>query len=115
MIYLLVLLVLLGCMVLCDARGKLMIFRHPVRALTCLTLGTGFFVLWDVVAIRQGIFLHRDSPLMTGVMLGDQFPLEELFFLLFLCYSSMIVVTGTPVLAAWLRTTRSGKGSTHVS
>lgn len=115
MIYLLVLVALLGCMLLCDARGKLFIFRHPVRAVACLAAGTGFFVLWDVLAIQRGIFLHLPSELMTGLMVGDQFPLEEVFFLLFLCYSSMIVLTGWPVAAGWLRRTRQRNGAGHVS
>ncbi len=31
---------------------------------------------------------------MTGVMVGEQLPLEEAFFLFFLCYQTMILVTG---------------------
>ena len=115
MIYLLVLIALLGCMLLCDAKGKLFIFRHPVRAVIALAAGTGFFALWDVLAIDRGIFLHRQSELMTGLMVGDQFPLEEVFFLLFLCYSSMIVVTGWPVATAWMRRTLQRNGAGNVS
>lgn len=115
MIYLLILIALLGCMLLCDAKGKLFIFRHPVRAVIALAAGTGFFVLWDVLAIERGIFLHRESELMTGLMVGDQFPLEEVFFLLFLCYSSMIVVAGWPVATTWLRRSLQRKGAENVS
>ena len=57
-------------------------------------MGTAFFLGWDVWAIALGIFLHRESPLMTGIMIGAQLPLEEAFFLLFLCYQTMIVFTG---------------------
>lgn len=103
MIYLGILLALLACMGLLDAKGKLFIFRHPVRGILALGLGTGFFVLWDVLAIRQGIFLHKESELMTGIMVGEQFPLEEVFFLVFLCYCAMIAFTGLPVLAGMLR------------
>lgn len=103
MIYLGILLVLLACMVLLDAKGKLFLFRHPVRGILALGLGTGFFVLWDVLAIRQGIFLHKESQLMTGIMVGEQFPLEEVFFLVFLCYCAMIAFTGLPTLARGLQ------------
>lgn len=94
MIYLLILLLLLGCMVLIDARWKLFVFVRPVAGLLVLLLGTVFFLLWDVAAIAAGIFLHRDSPLMTGIMIAPQLPLEEAFFLLFLCYQTMILFTG---------------------
>lgn len=102
-IYLLILLGLLACMVLIDARFKLFIFAKPLAALLSLILGTAFFLLWDVLAISQGIFLHRDSPLMTGIMVAEQLPLEEVFFLIFLCYSTMVVVTGLPVVRRALR------------
>lgn len=93
MIYLTILLLLLGCMVLLDARWKLFLFARPLAAALVLVLGLTFFLIWDVAAIQAGIFLHRDSPLMTGVMLGPQLPLEEGFFLLFLCYQTMILFT----------------------
>lgn len=95
MIYLGILLFLLACMALLDARFTLFVFAAPLRALLCLAAGTGFFVLWDVLAIERGIFVHKESELMTGIMVGEQFPLEEVFFLVFLCYCSMIAVAGT--------------------
>jgi len=95
MIYLLILLVLLGCMVLLDARWKLFLFARPVAGTAVLVLGTGVFLAWDVWAIQAGIFIHRESALMTGLMLAPQLPLEEAFFLLFLCYQGMILFTGT--------------------
>lgn len=98
MTYLLILLALIGCMVALDARFKLFVFDRPIPALLSLAAGTGIFVLWDVLAIAEGIFLHRDSQWMTGVMVADQLPLEEIFFLLFLCYQVMILVNGWPVL-----------------
>ncbi len=94
MSYLIVLLLVIGCMVLMDARWKLFFFHRPVAAASVLVLGTAFFLIWDVAAIAAGIFLHRDSPLMTGIMIGEQLPLEEAFFLFFLCYQTMILFTG---------------------
>lgn len=94
MIYLSILLLLLGCMAALDARWKLFLFARPAAGVTVLVAGTAFFLLWDVAAIAAGIFLHRDSPLMTGIMIGPQLPLEEAFFLLFLCYQAMVVFTG---------------------
>ncbi|WP_404290764.1 lycopene cyclase domain-containing protein [Glutamicibacter arilaitensis] len=96
---------------LVDARFKLFVFDKPLAALACLGLGTAFFLVWDVIAIAQGIFLHLDSGLMTGLMVAEQLPLEEVFFLFFLCYSTMIVVNGISLLrrsVSALRPTREG-------
>lgn len=94
MIYLLVLLGVIGCMALMDARWRLFLWRRPVAGAVVLAVGLAWFLWWDLWAIAEGIFVHRDSPLMTGVMLADQLPLEEAFFLLFLSYLSMILFTG---------------------
>lgn len=94
MAYLLMLLVLIGCMLLLDARYRLFVFHRPLPALLPLILGTGIFVLWDVLAISEGIFLHLESPWMTGIMVADQLPVEEIFFLIFLCYQTMLLVNG---------------------
>lgn len=94
MTYLLILVALICCMGALDAKYKLFVFAQPLPALFSLLAGTGIFLFWDVIAIDQGIFLHRESPLMTGVMIAEQLPLEEGFFLFFLCYQTMILVNG---------------------
>lgn len=94
MTYLLVLVAVIGCMALMDARWRLFLWRRPVAGAVVLAVGLAYFLWWDVWAIAEGIFLHRDSPLMTGIMLADQLPLEEAFFLLFLSYLTMVLFTG---------------------
>ncbi|MET0871206.1 MAG: lycopene cyclase domain-containing protein [Paeniglutamicibacter terrestris] len=98
MTYLLILLFLIACMAAIDAKYRLFVFASPLPAALALLGGTAMFLLWDVIAIDFGIFLHRDSGLMTGLMLGDQLPLEEAFFLFFLCYNAMILFTGAMTL-----------------
>ncbi|RAN73505.1 C50 carotenoid epsilon cyclase [Bacillus sp. SRB_336] len=110
MSYLLILLVLLVCMVLLDARWKLFLFARPGPAAAVLLVGTAFFLAWDTSAIAAGIFLHRESPLMTGVMLGPGLPLEEAFFLLFLCYQTMVLFTGALRLLALRERLPGGRG-----
>lgn len=100
MIYLLVLVALLGCMCLIDARYKLFFFDRPAAAGLVLLAGLVYFLAWDIWAIAEGIFLHLPSPLMTGIMVADQLPLEEVFFLAFLCYQSMIIFAGARRLLA---------------
>ncbi|MGA7206766.1 MAG: lycopene cyclase domain-containing protein [Specibacter sp.] len=109
MSYLLILLFLLLCMGLLDARWKLFLFARPVAAVAVLLLGTAFFLSWDVSAIAAGIFVHRESRLMTGIMIGPSLPLEEAFFLLFLCYQTMILFTGALRLLPRLRPTGGNK------
>jgi lycopene cyclase domain-containing protein len=49
-----------------------------------------FFLAWDVVGIATGVFFRGSGPWMTGVLLGPELPLEELFFLMLLSYSTLI-------------------------
>ncbi|WP_141364085.1 lycopene cyclase domain-containing protein [Glutamicibacter uratoxydans] len=115
MTYLSILITLIGCMVLIDARGRLFFFHRWARASMCLILGTGLFIVWDAAAIGQGVFLHLDSPLMTGVMVGPQFPVEEVFFLIFLNYSSIISVLGLAEVWSKFNRTTSRSGNQNVS
>ncbi|GAA1360218.1 lycopene cyclase domain-containing protein [Arthrobacter rhombi] len=100
MAYLLLLLALLGCMALLDARFRLFFWARPLAAVLVSAVGLGYFLSWDLFAISAGIFLHRESPLMTGIMLGPELPLEEPVFLLFLVYQTMVLFTGA---LAWFR------------
>lgn len=93
-LYLGALLISSGCMLLLDWRYRLFLFLQPLRAALVLGLGTVFFLLWDLGGIALGIFLHGPGPYMTGVMLGPELPLEELFFLLFLCHLTMVLILG---------------------
>ena len=58
----------------------------------------------------RGIFLHRDSPLMTGIMLAPELPLEEAFFLFFLSYLTMVLFTGLVQLLRWRAEQAAGPG-----
>ncbi|MGN7164020.1 C50 carotenoid gamma-cyclase subunit alpha CrtYg [Micrococcus luteus] len=94
MIYLLALLGVIGCMLLVDRRFELFLWHRPLPALLVLAAGVAYFVAWDLWGIAEGVFLHRQSPYMTGVMLAPQLPLEEGFFLLFLSQITMVLFTG---------------------
>ncbi|GAA4629275.1 lycopene cyclase domain-containing protein [Cellulomonas oligotrophica] len=95
LVYLTCLLVSLGCMALMDRRWRLFVWRDRRRALVVLAVGVGFFLVWDVVGIATGIFFRgHGSHLMTGVLIGPELPLEEVFFLVLLCWSTMLAVAG---------------------
>jgi lycopene cyclase domain-containing protein len=86
---------LLGAIVgtgLLDWRHRLALFGGAVsRTLIIVAGAVGFFLIWDVVGINVGIFFRGGGPWMTGVLLGPELPLEELFFLILLSYSTLIV------------------------
>lgn len=105
-IYLLVLLVSIGCMMLLDHRFRLFFWRDARRAALVVLAGLVFFVLWDLFGIGLGIFYRGETEFMTGIVVAPELPLEELFFLAFLSYLTMVLITGADVLLRARRSTR---------
>lgn len=98
LVYLASLLVALGAMVLLDARFRLVFWRDARRAAIVLGAGLVFFLAWDALGIAFGVFARGRSPWMTGVELAPELPLEEVFFLLFLCYLTLVLISGVRAL-----------------
>lgn len=96
--YLLILLSTIACMMLLDRRFALFFWRDARRASLVLGIGVLFFVLWDIAGIALGIFLRGENEISTGIMLGPEFPVEELVFLVFLCYLTMVLFNGARLL-----------------
>lgn len=103
--YLLALLAALGAMVLLDRRFRLFFWLAPRRAAAVLCVGLAFFLAWDLLGIGFGIFYRGDTNLLTGLQLAPELPLEELFFLAFLCYLTMNLVQGAQLVFDRGRTT----------
>lgn len=78
-------------MTMLDRRFKLAFFHDAKRSAITLLIGVIVFIVWDVFGITLGIFFEGESPFDTGIMLAPHFPLEELFFLTFLCYFTLIL------------------------
>lgn len=89
--YLAALLFSLTGMLVLDWRFRLAFFKDARRTPSILAIGVGLFLVWDLFGIGLGIFFVGNSTLTTGIMLGPELPLEELFFLTFLCYFTLIV------------------------
>ena len=85
------LLVATGCMALLDARFRLVLWRERRRSLVVLAIGIAFFLLWDVVAIAQDFYHRGDSEAMTGLLIAPELPVEELLFITFLCYVTLVL------------------------
>ena len=94
-LYLIFLLVTIGCMVLCDWRWKLAFFHDARRATILSVVLVAAFLLWDVLGIATGTFFRGDASYMTGILLGPEMPLEEPIFLFFLCYLILNLTAGT--------------------
>lgn len=88
-LYLGALLVSITGMVVLDARFRLFFWAAPMRAAVVLAVGVGFFLAWDVAGIGAGVFFRGNPELLTGILLAPELPLEELFFLILLCYNTM--------------------------
>ncbi|UBQ02983.1 lycopene cyclase domain-containing protein [Curtobacterium sp. TXMA1] len=87
--YLAGLLVSIAGIAVLDARHRLFFWRSPLRAAAVMVVGLAFFLVWDIVGVHLGIFFIGRNNLLTGVLLAPEVPLEEVFFLVLLCWTTM--------------------------
>lgn len=108
--YLTALAISLTGMVLLDRRFGLFFWRDARRAAIVLPLGVAFFLVWDLGGILLGIFFRGQTEFMTGLLIGPELPIEEVFFLTLLCYNTMNAYTAAGDLldGRWSR-----RASTH--
>lgn len=78
-------------MLVLDYRFRLAFFVYPWRAALSILIGLVIFLVWDILGIHLGIFFDGGSPLTTGFMVAPDLPIEEFFFLFFLCYFTLII------------------------
>jgi lycopene cyclase domain-containing protein len=75
-----------------DLRYRLVLFGgRRGRSLLVLGCGVVLFLVWDVLAIDRGFYERGDSPGMTGIELAAELPVEELCFIAFLCYLTLVL------------------------
>lgn len=91
LVYLGSLLFVLGCMALIDHRWRLFFWADPRRAAVVFAAGFTLFLVWDVVALQLELYERGRSAYMTGIELAPEFPVEELLFVTFLPYLTMVV------------------------
>jgi lycopene cyclase domain-containing protein len=92
-IYLGSLLVSLAGLVALDRKHKLAFAKNPKAATIAIAIPYLLFVIWDAAGIALGIFFKGQSQFLTGIMIAPEFPIEELFFLALLCYTTLIAST----------------------
>ncbi|MBW1639786.1 lycopene cyclase domain-containing protein [Microbacterium resistens] len=88
-----------ACIGLLDARFRLAFARTPIRTGVLLAVGVAFFLAWDLVGIATGVFRHLDSRWATGILVAPELPVEELLFVAFLCYLTLVLLGGARRLA----------------
>lgn len=93
-IYLGALLFSLAGLALIDLRFKLAFGKNAKAATIAIAIPYALFVIWDFVGIDLGIFFKGESKFITGLTIAPHFPVEELFFLAVLCYTTLIVSAG---------------------
>lgn len=93
-IYLACLIVSFAGMVVLDKKYCLAYFLDSRRTVLTIVISTLLFVIWDIFGIGLGIFYSGHSPYMSGVYLWPDFPVEELLFLAFLSYITLISYRG---------------------
>lgn len=114
-LYLLAILVSAAGIALLDRRFRLAFWAARGRTLATVAIGVVFFLAWDAAGILTGVFVKGDSELYTGVMLGPELPLEELFFLAFLCYLTLVCWTAAIRVLARRGDTASAAAGTDES
>ncbi|VXC07508.1 lycopene cyclase domain-containing protein [Citricoccus sp. K5] len=90
-LYLATLLVSTGCMALLDHRFRLVLWRAPRAGVITVAIGIAFFLAWDLAAIASQHYAAGQSEGMTGIMLAPELPLEEIVFITFLSYLTLVL------------------------
>ena len=88
--YLLALLISILGLVGIDKRHSLALFRYPLPTLVSISVAVTIFLIWDVVGISLGIFFRGSTIYLSGLLLGPELPVEELFFLILLSYNTLL-------------------------
>lgn len=76
-------------MTLFDYKFKLAFWVAPLRATLTMISGILAFLIWDIAGIVTGTFFVGNPAALSGIYLGPELPLEEIFFLTLLCYSAL--------------------------
>ena len=89
-LYLGALVVSIASMVLLDRRWRLVLWADARRGAIVLLVGVAVFLSWDAAAISLGFFQRGHGQALVGVEIAPHLPVEELFFVTFLCYLTLV-------------------------
>ena len=74
-----------------DWRFKLGFSTNRKAATLATVIPLIFFLLWDGAGIALGIFFRGETSHLTGLVIAPELPVEELFFLFLLNYTTLTV------------------------
>jgi len=74
-----------------DWRFKLGFSTNRKAATLATVVPLIFFLLWDGAGIALGIFFRGETSHLTGLVVAPELPVEELFFLFLLNYTTLTV------------------------
>ena len=98
LVYLGALAISLWGMVILDRRFRLFYWRDRRAAIVVTLVGVVVLLAADVAGIAFGIFFRGHAEVFTGVMLGPELPIEEVFFLWLLVLCTMDAYGGARLL-----------------
>jgi lycopene cyclase domain-containing protein len=78
---------------LLDWRFKIAFSRNSKAAALATLLPMILFLVWDGAGIALGIFFRGETSHLTGLLVAPELPLEEIFFLFLLNYSTLTVLS----------------------
>ena len=88
----------LGALLVSIAGLASLDFKHKLalgksKAYRCLLIiSVAFFLAWDLAGIALGIFFRGNAGHLTGITLSKELPIEEIFFLIVLSYSALLLL-----------------------
>ena len=74
-----------------DWRFKLGFSTNKKAATRATLLPLIFFLIWDGAGIALGIFFRGETSHLTGILVAPELPIEELFFLFLLNYTTLTI------------------------
>ncbi len=90
-LYLGALLISIAGLATLDFKYKLALGKN--KAYRCLLiLSVAFFLIWDLAGIALGIFFRGGATHLTGITISNELPIEEIFFLIVLSYTGLILL-----------------------
>lgn len=93
-LYLISLLVSIAGLATIDWRHKVAFWYDAKRSTVSIAVAVAIFVIWDALGIALGVFFHGGSPYALSFRLAPEFPIEEVFFLVLLCYTTLMIYRG---------------------
>jgi len=74
-----------------DWKFKLGFSTNKKAAALATLLPLIFFLIWDGAGIALGIFFRGETSHLTGILVAPELPIEELFFLFLLNYTTLTI------------------------